>query len=276
MRTGRGLLRAALIFLMMCGSSLHAIADTREDLRDAQREILLSALDNFDQAVSVTTADPARARQLYEASADGFRTLINGGVRSAALEYNLGNTYYRLDRIGRAIVHYRRALQIEPDYVHARANLDYARQRVSPYIEPAPASELARRLLFWHFAPPSTRLYAAWILGGIGWGLLAMRLVRWKHAGLLAGGFGCVLMSMLAAGSLIAEMQNLQNAPPAVVADHPAVLRRGRGEGYEPVFSQPLGPGVEVRIIEQRGGWAEVRLADDRTGWLPLEALARI
>jgi SH3-like domain-containing protein len=39
---------------------------------------------------------------------------------------------------------------------------------------------------------------------------------------------------------------------------------------------QPLGPGVELRIIQRHGDWAEVRLMDGNEGWLPLAALEDI
>ena len=46
---------------------------------------------------------------------------------SSELFYNIGNTYYKLDKKGKAILYYERALLLDPNNSNARDNLDYVR-----------------------------------------------------------------------------------------------------------------------------------------------------
>ena len=50
---------------------------------------------------------------------------------SSELFYNIGNTYYRLDKRGEAILYYERALLLDPSNGDARNNLDYVRSKAN-------------------------------------------------------------------------------------------------------------------------------------------------
>ena len=68
----------------------------------------------------------------------------------------------------------------------------------------------------------------------------------------------------------------MEREPMAVVCGAEHILRLGSGEGSDAAMSEPLGPGVELRVIGGRGEWVEVRLVDGREGWLPAAAIERI
>jgi tetratricopeptide (TPR) repeat protein len=242
----------------------------------AQQGLVRQGLDAFDAGVELAARNAPAARAKFQAAAAAFAALRQAGVRNAALEFNLGNTYYRLGDHGRAVAAYRRAQRLDPRDPRIQANLNFARERVTPYIAPTGQGRLLEQLLPWHYTTSAAARYGVLIAAAIvGWGLLALRL-RWRTRPLLWGGLAGVALSLAVAASLLAELRLDATQPAAVLIGDPQMLRRGRGEGYEPVFAQPLGPGVEVRVIQERGGWAEVRLADDRTGWLPLSALERV
>jgi uncharacterized protein YgiM (DUF1202 family) len=103
-----------------------------------------------------------------------------------------------------------------------------------------------------------------------------MLRLRWRSRGLLTLSCLFVVFGLANAASVGWQLHDQTRHPPAVVVSGEHTLRLGRGEGYDPALSQPLGPGVEVRILNQRADWAEVRLADGKTGWLPLQAIVQI
>ncbi len=236
---------------------------------DRRRAVLRDALNAFDDAVAVARSDPERAADLYRSCVGALETLEADGVRSAALYYDLGNAYFRLGKLGRAIVNYRRARRLAPTDPEINANLHYARNRVEPYIKPGGGAQLLHRLLFWNNYTSMRQRFglaaAAWI---VGWGLLAACLRR-RSTPVLAGGIVLLVLGGANALSVGWQLHEDRTHPAAVVVDGQYVLRLGRGEGYDPAITQPLGPGVELRIIARRGGWAEVELADGTTGWLP-------
>ncbi len=247
-----------------------------EPLSPARRQqILHEALNAYDQAVTLSREDAGRAIELYREAAAGFRALRDAGVASAALDYNLGNTYFRLGNLGQAILHYRRAETLAPGDGRIAANLRYARGRVEPHISPSGGARLAQHLLAWHYQSSVEQRYAA--LAGcaaVGAGLL-LAWLRWRRALLLAG-LALLLFGWAAAGSLLWQLRDEARHPHAVLVQDQQPLRLARGESADLALPQPLGAGVEVRIVQQRGEWVEVRLANDQTGWLPAAAVARV
>lgn len=243
---------------------------------DRQGQILRDALNAFDDAVARVQDNPAEARELYRRSAASFEALTTAGLRNAALEYNLGNTYFRLDELGRAIVHYRRALRLDPSHEKLQANLAYARREVEPHIPPSGQDRLWHRLLFWHYGKSlGQRYWAAALLSVFGWLLLIVRLRRPARP-LLILGMTAVLLGLAAGTSVVWQANEEASHPPAVIVLDKYILRLGRGEGYDPALRQPLGPGVELRILQRRGDWIEVRLPNDQTGWLLAAAIERV
>lgn len=273
----RGVLVPLFFALMLacCGGPLDATG-ADEVPPDRQHEILRDALNAYDEAVARTLDDPAAAEQLFRAAAAGFETLIDAGRHNAALEYNLANTHFRLGRLGRTIVHYRRAARLDPGNHKLQVNLAYARRQVEPYIEPGGQRRLVHQLLFWHYdTSAAQRFWAAALLSAVGWLLLIIRL-RWPVRPLLVAGFVAVILGLAAGTSVFWQINDEQSYPPAVIVGDEITLRLGRGAAYEPALKQPLGPGVELRILQQHGDWVEIRLPNRQTGWLPATAVERV
>lgn len=57
------------------------------------------------------------------------RAIADDGV-SAEVYYNLGNAYYRIGKLGRAVISYERALKLDPSMADARANLAFVNTKI--------------------------------------------------------------------------------------------------------------------------------------------------
>jgi tetratricopeptide (TPR) repeat protein len=241
-----------------------------------QRQTLRQALNAFDQAVAAAHSDARRAADLYRQAVAGFELLAAEGARNPGLEYNLGNAYYRLGDLGRAILHYRRAQRLAPRDGNVRANLEYARGQVQPLIRATDEDRWSNGLWFWQRATSwRQQLWIVAACSAVGWLLLILRL-RWSRPLLLVFGLLFIAAGLLNAGLLGWELHDQGTRPPAIVVVGAQALRQGRGDAYEPVLKQPLGAGVEVRILHERADWAEVELSDGHTGWLPARVLERV
>lgn len=253
--------------------ALCAIAGATDSPDDRARE----ALNAYDAGIAaLAQRQPQLANEHFRKAIEGFRALADAGYDNAAVEFNLGNAYARLRQWGRAIVHYRRAERLDPTDTALGGNLRHARQQVTPYVEPAASQQVIDRLLFWtHSTSISERFWIAALCSIAGWAGLAAWLFARRGVILLLA--ICVILLGVANGvTVIAQLHEWSTRPPAVVVAEPATLRQGRGEAYDPVLENALGPGVELRILEERGDWARVRLVNDLTGWLPLSAVERI
>lgn len=261
--------------VVMCGAAaISAVAETLPPER--QREVLQQALNAFDEGVTLARKDPVRSRDLFRRSAGAFQTLLDSGLRSAALEYNLGNACFRLDELGRAILHYRRAERIAPRNSDVQSNLSYARQRVTPLITAAGEQQIVERVLFWHFDTSiAFRYWFAVVPALAGWALL-LAWRRWRERSFAVAALVCLGLGLANGASVAWELYDQQHSPHAVLVSAPQVLRLGGGEAYEPAMQQELGPGVELRVLSRRGLWTQVQLSNGLTGWLPSSAVEEV
>lgn len=280
-RRRHGPLIRALLTLVGAWLAVPALGEPLSPQR--QQAVLREALNAYDEAVALSRSDPDAARERFRAAIAGLESLAASGVRSAALEYNLGNAWFRAGRPGRAVLHYLRSERIRPGDPRVAANLEYVRRQVTPRIESDDGQRLMARLMFWtHTVSLSARCAIAIIVGALGWGMLAAFVALGARGArpdarppraLAVGGILLAALGLANAASAAWQLEDERRAAPAVVVEDRQVLRNGRGEGYESVLAEPLGAGVELRVLERRGGWVEARLRNGVTGWLPDSAI---
>ena len=223
----------------------------------------------FRQANEATTADPRQAYELYRRAALRYERLLDeGGIRNGRLYYNLGNAYFRMDDLGRAILSYRRAELYLPGDPDLRQNLESARGRRLDRFDLETRAKALRTLLFWHFDLSFglrrllLALFSAAFWGLAIWGLLGGR--RAPRAALLGTGLAALALAI----SLGAEAAGAFSTTDGVVTAPETVARKGDGETYEPAFTEPLHAGAEFRLLERRPGWFRGELPDGRPFWV--------
>lgn len=235
-----------------------------------QQELLRQGNDFFRQANEAGTHDPETARQLLHKAVLRFERLARDhGVKNGRLYYNIGNCYFRLNDLGRAILNYRRALLYQPNDVNLLQNLDYARSQRLDRIEEQQQTRVLKTLLFWHYDFNSrTRLIILAICATLFWLTLALRLLIGRRISLwVMVVFG--LPALLGASSLIIESNSGSESRAGVILSDDVVARKGNADTYQPSFKDPLHSGTEFIVLEQRGAWIQARLADGRQCWLP-------
>lgn len=75
-------------------------------------------------------ADSAYNAENYRLAIDLYQKSLAEEGRSSDLYYNLGNAYYRRDKLGMAVVCYERSLRLDPTNDDARSNLEFVRSRI--------------------------------------------------------------------------------------------------------------------------------------------------
>ena len=270
----RGALRrvvAALVVIVAAAARAAVLSESEvSDLySDAKRF--------FREANALAESQPEAAREAFAKAALRFERIADeGGIRNGRLYYNIGNCYFRMDDLGRAIANYRRAEQYIPNDPNLRQNLDYARRKRLDRIEVPERTRVLQTVLFFHYdLGQRTRAAAFTAAFAALWLLLSVRLL-WRSAVLswLAG--ICAVVSMLLLGSLLVEWRHLRTVRPGVVVAAEATARKGDGMSFEPAFTEPLHAGTEFSLLEDRGEWLEVALDDGRTCWLPAKDTERV
>lgn len=223
------------------------------------------------------TRDPQEAKDLYGKAVLRFERIIReGGVQNGKLYYNIGNAYFRMDDIGRAILNYRHAQQFIPNNLNLNQNLDYARQRRMDKIDEPQRTRVLKTLFFWHYdLSTGFRSFLFAVSFVLVWVVLGARLfVRKQFLNWTIG--ISALVSALFLLSLLVEMISLRSTRPGVILAEEVVARKGDSQSYERSFTEPLHAGTEFTLSEDRGDWYYIQLADGRRCWLPSKSVGLV
>jgi tetratricopeptide (TPR) repeat protein len=264
-------MQVLILFVVLLTAWCMPLPVAASDLDNAQIVDLYSqAKDLFRQANEISVSDPGGAKDLYGKSAMRYERLVReAGIRNGKLYYNLGNVYFRMKDIGRAIVNYRRAEQYAPNDPNLKQNLKYAREKRLDEIDEKQQTKVLKTLFFWHYdLSTKTRVVAFSICSLLVWIFAGIRLFT-KKSFSVWGITVAVTLSLLLSGSLAAEEFYLRKTRPGVVVAHEVVARKGNSETYEPSFKDPIHSGTEFTLLEDRGSWYHIELADSRRCWIP-------
>src|SRR5512137_2316520 len=83
-----------------------------------------SSTDKFNKGVTLFTSGN------YEEALQTWLDIYNTGYRSASLDYNIGNAYFKLNNIPGAILFYERAYLLNPVDEDVNYNLQIARSMI--------------------------------------------------------------------------------------------------------------------------------------------------
>ena len=87
--------------------------------------------------VTKTEGDSAYIKEDYTAAIQIYEALLKNG-EAAEVYYNLGNSYYKIGEIAKAVLNYERALLLQPGNSDIRANLEVARAKTIDKVEAIP------------------------------------------------------------------------------------------------------------------------------------------
>ena len=265
---GKGILPLILGMACICNQSSLAQGSplTSDELEDLNRE----AQQLFRQANALGPDEAEQARELYKKSVLRFERIVrDGGIENGWLYYNIGNAYFRMNDLGRAILNYLRAEQFIPHDANLQHNLQFARSRRVDQIEPKEKTKILKTLLFWHFDVPTQVRGACFLLTFVTiWILLALNLRPDRPRRIWSPAF-CGLVSLFLLSSLVAEEISQARRQLGVIVDSEVIARKGDSETYAPSFTAALHAGTEFRLLEDRNEWIHIELMDGRTCWIP-------
>jgi len=222
----------------------------------------------FKQADEASMRYPQEAYSLYGKAAMRYERIIrDGGIRNGKIFYNLGNVYFRMNDLGRAILNYRRAELYIPNDANLKQNLAYAMEKRRDHIEDKQETQILKTLFFWHYHLSRDTRAVVFILSFIiMWGLACVKIFV-KRSFVVWGIASASLLTIICGGSLVADRISNDNRPGVIISSE-VTARKGNSDTYEPSFKEPLHSGTEFILIEERGEWLNIALSDGRTCWV--------
>jgi tetratricopeptide (TPR) repeat protein len=198
----------------------------------------------------------------YLSSAQTYLNLVNQGVKSGAVYYNLGNAYAMAGDKPRALAAYRQAVPYMPSNPHLLDNI----QSVGGKEQAVPLFE---NLFFWqNWISLPNKAFIATILSILTTLTLLAYLIFGKRP-ILYVGIVFVLLTVCSFVSVQYDYQRFVQTQHGVVTASKVVARKGDADTYAPALTQPLTAGVEFTVSQKRGDWLLINLDDSHEGWIP-------
>ena len=178
--------------------------------------------------------------------------------QSVTLHYNLGNSYYQAGDVGHAVLHYQKALVINPRHKPSRANLSFVQGAAGlPQMERGPLEGLSAlfSLDAW-----------VWLISGSFWSACAVLLLSpffrlgngWRRLAFV----GFLLVAIGLAGFIGGYPTLYQGV--ALIKDAPLKLSPNESSPH----IHHLQAGEIATAVKERPGWFWVKGSSSRNGWI--------
>lgn len=243
----------------------------------APRLVLLTAIALTAQfsplsahAVTKAEADSAYTQEHYQKAAACYEQLLKQGV-SPDLYYNLGNCYYRMDHITRAVLNYERALLLSPGDKDIRFNLQMARSKTIDKI--TPESEMF--FVTWYHSLANIQSVDAWarlaLIALVVIIVLTLVYLFSEPVWLRKVGFfgGIVMLFVFLLSNLFAWQQKheFSHRSGAIIIQSAVNVKSTPSKNGTDLFILHEGTKVSITDATMKD-WRRVRVADGKEGWL--------
>ncbi len=224
-------------------------------------------------------ADSAYAAADYATAVHIYEQLLAEHGESAAVYYNLGGAYYKMDEIAHSILNYERALLLAPSDADTKFNLELARAKA------VDKNALVTELFFarWYRNFTAIMNADAWAKTSILCFIILISLLVLFIFGkksktkkiififALLSLLCCVLSGVIASGQA-AKLEHRENA---IVMEPSVVVRSTPSANGTELFILHEGKKVKIKDDSMKA-WKEIELEDGNIGWLPAEAIEKI
>ena len=224
------------------------------------------------------SANQAYKKQNYHFAVRLYDSIYQAGYTSANLFYNMGNCYYKLEKIPEAILFYEKAQKysgFRPDIAY---NLSIAEEQITDKINAEKSSLFSK---WWNNTVRYFSLQQ--------WGVLSVVLVwatiiciagflflhtNWLNKLSLVSG---IVIFFLFAASLILTFERFQyttGVNHGVVFAPSVYVKSAPDQESKDLFI--LHSGVKVKLMDELDDWKKIQLPDGKQGWVKKQTLRMI
>lgn len=234
--------------------------------------ILVSSL-TYGQELDArfSEANQAYADEDFQQAISLYSKILDTGIESGEVYFNLGNTYYKTNNLGKTILYYEKARKYIEGDPALEQNLKLAKLRIIDKIEPIPELFIVE---WWseliHVFTLDTLLWLSFSIFTVLIVLIIGQLIytrQFFQKLIWVTSLIFVLILIIALG-VIYEFETTEFG--IILAEKVSVLSEPDLGGTE-VFI--LHEGTKVRINRMVNSWLEITIADGKTGWLEQKTL---
>lgn len=214
----------------------------------------------------------------FDKAIEIYEELISEGYEGVSLYFNLGNSYYRIGKIGYAILNYERALKLSPTDEDSKHNLAFANLSTVDRIQPLPEFFLFE---WWESILALLSVNGGTFITFFFYLLLLFLIVAYFFAKtvsqqklILFSGLATLLLLLLSISLLIVKINKEQTVISGVVIEQSITVKTSPDLKSTDAFV--IHEGLKVNLEDQLDEWVKIRLADGKVGWIENTAVERI
>ena len=215
----------------------------------------------------------------YQQAVDVYENIIKEDkLHSAELYFNLGNSYYKLNKVAPSIYNYEKALVLQPNDPDVLNNLKFAKKLTIDEIKEIPKVGFAKLIqnftgIFDYntWAKISIGIAFAFLLSFIGYYFSQRTLAKRIY---FVGMFVLFLALLVSVSAAITERNHYNNDRPAIVFAELSEVRSEPQKAGAAIIL--LHEGAKVYVIESVGQWKKIELTDGNEGWIDASTIKEV
>lgn len=214
----------------------------------------------------------------YAGAVAAYDSIVNSGLESADLYYNLGNAYYKTGDLPNAILYYEKALKLKPKHSDAAYNLELTQQYITDKIEVVDVFFLKKWVMGVRHTFTSDQWATVSVITFIVFILLLLVFtfsgsVALKRISFFVGGVFLVV-SVVGFWSAQKSKSEQVDKIEAIVFSPSVTVKGSPDDRGTDLFI--LHEGTKVGVIDSVSKWKRIKLIDGNVGWLPASSIKNI
>jgi tetratricopeptide (TPR) repeat protein len=224
-----------------------------------------------------------RGNELYQKgnyieAVKAYESVLKGNKQSAELYFNIGNCYYKLNKVAPAIYNYEKALVLEPNDKEVQNNLKFAHKLQIDEIKEV--QKVGFEKLIRDFTGAFHYNTWAWIAVAFVFlfllffiGYFFSQTTVFKRV-FFIGMFVLVFLLLISISSAIFERNHYKNERPAIVFAEVVSVKNEPRASSSDVFI--LHEGTKVYVLDTLENWKKIQLTDGTEGWIDESAIKEV
>ncbi|WP_405610728.1 tetratricopeptide repeat protein [Polaribacter sp. Asnod1-A03] len=206
----------------------------------------------------------------FEEAINEYKKIEALEVASSELYYNLGNAYYKLNKVGPSIYYYEKALNLNPLNEDVKNNLVFAKRLALDNIEELPKTVL-QKFDANYLQKLSYNQWAVVVIGFSILGSLFFLLFYLTHGSVKKRFYftTSIISFILLISSLFITYQQYNSYTKnkeAIIFAEETEVRNAPTFNSEKVFT--LHEGTKVIVLDAVDDWKKIKLIDGKIGWM--------
>ena len=214
----------------------------------------------------------------YQEAITVYESVVNSGQQSAELYFNLGNCFYKLNKVAPAIFNFEKALLLNPNDTEIQNNLSFAQKMTIDEVVEVPKVGFAKIIRDF----TSSYHYDTWAWIAIVFSVLFLgcfagyyfsNTTMLKRVFFTAMIFVLLFAIMSIFAGFFEKNQNNNDRPAIVFATITSVKSEPKSSAQDAFV---LHAGTKVFVLESLNNYKKIQLLDLKQGWIEKSAIKEL